>query len=244
MYSKESDWSIILEDIQDYYAGTTGSVIAEFVHSKINEMLRSFGRRLPISTNVDGEYPWALREWESLWTVYYLLKRRTRGESPTEPEWIRAFWEEGSQIAVDIKEGKIALEVDRAPFQCGIQPATAVATQGSAIFHSNWQGYEGRYNGTEYEKTYVVKITSQGSKGELFEAEFKWSDNGGVTFYSGTNCSTSWNQIGSENIFIRWELTGTASQCFIGDTWKFKAIPYYLEQTGENWPSSRNVFFV
>jgi len=251
MYSLISEWNLIVEDIDDYWVGSQGSMMGSFVFRKINEELRSIGYETPVGTIEEtGRYPQSLSEWESAWACYYLIRRRYLGESAEVPEWLNSLWEIGNLIKHKIQKGQIVLKSDFSPFQTGIQPPQKGSeNQGKATLHNNFSGYNGPSCATDFTRTYVVRIATKGSN--FLSSEFEWSWDGGISWFDGTYCATDWVSLGTgerfRNVWIRFEYSSTEVEVEEGDIWFFIVYPDYLIVRGDqdpktNWVARKRYF--
>jgi len=236
MYSGTSDWANLYEGIEDYWEGTGSQALINNVGTRANKLVNSrllaIGIRAPVGTIEGGGYDQELVDWESWWAIYTLLVRRHRGEWDTEqPEWVSAIWGEGSRIYDDLGSRTLVLEHQRSPFESGIgTPAADSDNAGSALFHTNWEGYGGYYTGTDYRRDYVIEVTGTGTSTNLTQGTYRWSRDGGLSWMgTGSAMGTDWRSLGS-NVYIRWEYVGSLlGQAEIGDKWTFSTWPKHLE---------------
>jgi hypothetical protein len=236
MYSGTQDWINLFENIEDYWADNAGSQtlinsVGSRAYQMVNDRLLSIGIRAPVGTKAGGEYDQSLVDWESWWAIYNLLTRRHRGEwDDEEPIWASKIWWEGTQIYEDLRKRSILLEHQRSPFESGIGTPAVVATTGSAIFHTNWEGYGGYFTGTDFRQDWVVEIMGTGTANDIINGTYRWSRDGGISWLGTDGTSgTDWIHLGS-HVYIRWEYQGgTEGQVEIGDKWSFSTWPMYLD---------------
>lgn len=232
-----------LEGFATAYYGTknelVGTVTIDFTsmeldlsmsYNKLNSQLEGITRIpiIPIGTNSrNGSYNPYLIEWNICDTIFNKLRSRHFTEYQGKlPEWMLDFGKRCDDILDEIYSGKIVLETDTTNKGIGI--SQKVRTLGFATMFSNWDS--GYYSGSDFEKTFHIKITGTTAGTGFDQAEFSVSDNDGYSYSTDkTKVSAGWVSIQS-GFCVRWSpptgtLTGTQNLFEYNDEWKVVCTP-------------------
>jgi hypothetical protein len=181
---------------------------------------------IPLGTSSrTGSYNPFVVEWNACDTIFRKLKSRHALEFRGQyPDWILAFGSRCDWILSSILSGNIVLDTDTTNKGIGI-PAK-IAQTGWATFYSNWN--DGFYRGSDFPKTYRIKVTGTLNGNEIGQARYSISSDGGYSWWSSDALTgTTWCDI-EDGLEVRWEpgtLTGTRKQIEYGDEWSILCTP-------------------
>jgi len=196
-----------------------------FINSRLQALLPDVS--VPVATNSAGVYDEFLIACNAYFANYYLAQNRHRGEHFEMPDWITDFRAAGEGLLDAIGSRNLVFEEQTNKVESGIGPAVAgTNNQGAGLFHSDRYGYVSLYSGADYEKTYVVKIDSEGATRDLDDSTFKWSSDNGVNWsYTGISCDTGWMLL-EDGVHVRFErVGGLTNQVYADDIWVFTCVP-------------------
>jgi hypothetical protein len=242
-YISETDLNSVLEGFVPAYYGTVfygdGTVTigtqypADHALSfqKVNEMLYGIGhlKAVPVGTQRDGNYPYAVRMMQANFMVYQRLLSKHYGEvsGGEVPPWINVYRTRAMETLSDIKGQDIIFLDDVSQGEQGIGVGSWTRKNGTVNLFTNWES--GTYQGVDWARVYVVEIDATTTGTAIGKANFKWSRDGGVSWVGtlGTT-GTNWNYL-ENGLCVRWEpvLSGTlvSDVCGLGDRFEVTCVP-------------------
>lgn len=227
------------ENIEDYFDGNEEAVVVD-AYNEVNSRLESLGVKLPFVVKADGLYDQPLRDMNAFEALYRLTSKRQASfnrDGEKEP-WFFYFKQQAGSLYKNVEKKAYAFTREYSPAEGGIGLATKVAGTRPAQMETNWRGGIGEgFSDSTYDRTWVVKVTGTGTAGEIGEATFVWSKNGGLS-YDGTLFSSLDYQHLDLGVYVRFHLgtytAGTATLFAVNDKWQFQTFPRSQTSGGKN----------
>lgn len=220
------------ENIEDYFEGEEDAKCIE-ASAVVDAALESIGIKLPVKLGANGLYDQPIRDWAANEAIYRIVASRQGAyiKNGDEDPWFKAFQENADRIHNKFKKKEYTLARDYSSGESGVGLATKVVGNSAAQMETNWQGFGSGYRGADFQRDWVIEITGTGTYGKINEAVFKWSYDGGLSFFGtdvtyGTS-SYEWLHL-QDGVCVRFHRgtsTGSAGLFSVGDTWKFTTTP-------------------
>jgi hypothetical protein len=231
-YVSPSELINYYDNIEDYYDGLEEAKILD-ASAAVNSALEAMGHKLPLRTGTHGLYDQPIRDWAAYEAVYRIVSSRQGAfqRNLDEEPWFKEFQAQADRIHTKFKKKEYSLFRDSNPSDAGIGMATKVVGTSYIQMETNWKGYGSGFDGSDFERLWVVEAVGTGTYGRINEATFKWSMDGGLSFFGtdvtyGTS-SYDWIPL-SNGVQIRFHpgtYTGSAGLWNVGDKWQFTTTP-------------------
>lgn len=223
---KERYYGTYIDDDADVTYGTNYEDDLLLSFNKTNEFLYSVPhiKKVPVGTQSDGNYPYAVRALQANMMVHTRLKSRHYGEfTDGIPGWITVFFQNSKELMEDIRHQNYVFDEDTTEGESGIGIGSWTVKNGSCAMYTNWEA--GVYYGDDFPRTYVIEINGTTAGNAIGQPTFHWSRDGGYSFGSSATTATHW--VGIENgLAVRWEAVGTGTmQVEYGDRFAVKCVP-------------------
>lgn len=220
------------DNIEDYFDGLEEAKILD-ASAAVNSALEAMGHRLPLRTGTSGMYDQPIRDWAAYEAVYRIVSARQGAfqHNANDEPWFKEFQVQADRIHGKFKKKEYSLFRDINPSDAGIGIATKVVGTSYIQMETNWKGYGSGFDGSDFERTWVVETVGTGTYGKINEATFKWSNDAGLSFF-GTDVTygtSSYDWIPLANgVQIRFHpgtYIGSAGLWDVGDKWQFTTSP-------------------
>jgi hypothetical protein len=218
--------------VEDCFDGEEDAKVEDATAS-VNAALEAMGYKLPIRVGASGVHDQPIRDWAAYEAVYRIVASRQGAfqRNGDDKPWFAWFQEQADRIHSKFKKKEYSLSRDTSPSEAGVGIGTKTVGTSYAQMETNWKGYGSGFVGDDFERKWVVQVTGTGTYGRIDEAVFKWSMDGGLSFY-GSNVSygTSayeWQHLynGVQIRFHQGTYAGSAGLWDVGDTWVFTTNP-------------------
>jgi hypothetical protein len=220
------------DNVFDYFDGDEDAKVAD-ASAAVNSALEAMGYKLPLKVGTNGVYDQPLRDWVAYETIYRIVSARQGAylRNGEEKPWFYEFQTQADRIHSKFKKKEYSLFRDSNPADAGIGIATKVVGTSYIQMETNWKGYGSGFDGSDFERTWVVETVGTGTYGRINEATFKWSNDGGLSFFgTDSNYGTSsfdWIPL-ANGVQVRFHpgtYTGSAGLWDVGDKWQFTTTP-------------------
>ena len=237
-YVYESELSNYYENIYEYGdLGERENKVVEGYHY-INRALENMGYKLPIPLGTDGFYDQALRDWNAYEACYRIISSRQtsyQSEFDVSP-WFKYFKDESNRIHDAYLKRKIVPRQETSIGEAGVDKGTKISGTSPGQMVTNWNGYGGRFQGADYDRTWRIEIIGTGTLGEVNECKYRYSNNNGLSWLGTGTTHYDFKEV-KDNLYVRFTRgteTGTANIFEVGDKWNVTTKPVRQQTGGKN----------
>ena len=225
------------ENAEDYFDGTEEQAVLD-AYYEVNKRLESLGHKTPLPVNSDGYFDQPLRDLNAYEALFRLVQKRQTSfvRDGRDRPWFFAFKDAAEKIYKAIEAKAYSFAHEYSAGETGISPPIRTNGESVGTVENNWRGGVGNgFSDSTYERNWVISFIGTGTSGGLFECQYTWSKDGGLTVHGTKTTSPEWDYL-DHGVYIRFtrgESNSKTNIFQVGDEWKFKTVPKLQSSGGK-----------
>lgn len=228
-YIVSDELSTYYENVEDYFDGNEDYCVLD-AYQEVNKRLESLNHKTPFTPNADGFFDQPLRDLNAYEAIFRLVQKRQSSfvRDGRERPWFFSFKDAAEKIYKAVENKAYAFTREYGAGESGIGVASRASGTSVGTVETNWRGGVGLgFSDSSYERNWKVSVIGTGTSGGLYECQYTWSKDGGLTAAGTKTSSTEWQELefGVYIRFHRGDSTATTNIFDTGDVWQFKTHP-------------------
>ncbi len=228
-YVVADELSTFYENVEDYFDGSEDFAVLDAYH-EVNKRLQALNHKTPFLPNNDGYFDQPLRDLNAYEAIFRLVQKRQSSfvRDGRERPWFFAFKDSAEKVYKSVENKAYSFTREYGASESGVGVPTRTAGASVGTLETNWRGGVGNgFSDSSYEREWAVTVIGTGTSGGVFECQYSWSKDGGLTSAGTKTTSTEWQELefGVYVRFHRGNATNTTNLFDVGDTYTFKTYP-------------------